>query len=491
MNSAQRPATGIVSIFTVIAVIAAGAYFLFGGKDASGTVTETVRIDRGDIQRSVATSGAVRALVTVEVGTQLSGQIAELFADFNSQVTQGQLIARIDPKTFESRVQQAGADLKVAQANVEVQQAAIARAEANLRRARLDFERQEPLLKKGTISQTSFDTVRADYEAAQAELQMARAELANARAAVEQRRAVLTSAEIDLERTYIRSPVDGVVIERVVNVGQTVAASMSSPVLFKIANDLRDIQIQASVDEADIGNVKQGNEVTFSVDAYPDDKFSGNVEVVRLAPVELQNVVTYTVVITAKNPDLKLLPGMTANVEIVTGKRHNVLRVANEALRFRPPDQEQAEEGAHFTAGPSPEQREAVLRRGLEPLGVSGERIQKIAAEMQEQMTAVMENSRRQTLMGSIDPAIVREQMEVIRERILRENLTPEQFDQFQRQTRAGFESRMGQVWIDGGARLEPKMLRLGISDMRYTEITGGEVEEGMEVITRIRGKSS
>ena len=491
MNKIQRPPRSVTSLVVIIAVIAAGAYYLFAGKETARTVTETLKIDRGDIERSVATSGAVRALVTVEVGSQLSGQIAELYADFNSKVTQGQLIARIDPKTFESRVAQAGADLKVAKASAEVQKAAIARAEATLRRTRLDFERQQPLLKKGTISQTSFDAVRADYEAAQAEVQMARAELENALAAVEQRQAVLSSAEIDLERTYIRSPVDGVVIERVVNVGQTVAASMSSPVLFKIANDLRDIQIEASVDEADIGNVKQGDDVTFSVDAYPDDKFSGSVEQVRLAPTELQNVVTYTVIITARNPDVKLLPGMTANVEIITGKRHDVLRVANEALRFRPPEQEGQAEGAAFSAGPSPEQRLAFLRRSLQPLGVSEERIQKIAAEMREQMAAVMQNAQKQTLMGSLDPAVVRQQMAIIRDRIMQENLTPDQFDQFQRQARAGSESRFGRVWVDNNGKPEQKMLRLGISDARYTEIIGGDVAEGTEVITRIREKSS
>ena len=205
---------------------------------------------------------------------------------------------------------------------------------------------------------------------------------------------------------------------------------MSSPVLFKIANDLRDIQIEASVDEADIGNVKQGNDVTFSVDAYPDDKFIGSVEQVRLAPTELQNVVTYTVIITAKNPDLKLLPGMTANVEIVTGKRHNVLRVVNEALRFRPPEQE-GQQGTAFSAAPSPEQRLAFLRRSLQPLGVSEERIQKIAAEMQEQMAAVMQNAQKQTLMGSLDPAVVRQQMGIVLDRIMQENLTPDQFDEF------------------------------------------------------------
>lgn len=325
--------------FVIIGAILVSGYLYFYQDDSEPIITiETAIVERGDINRGVATSGSVRALVTVEVGSQLSGQIAELNVDFNSAVTAGQLIARIDPKTFESRVQQSEADLKVAKATIQVKQAGITRTEANLRRAELDFNRQKTLLQKGTVSETTMDAARAEYESTKAEVEMAKAELDNARAAAKQRKAALDSAAIDLERTFIRSPIDGVVIERSVDVGQTVAASLSSPVLFKIAQDLREIQIEANVDEADIGNVKKGNSTSFTVDAYPDEEFTGSVGQVRLSPTELQNVVTYTVIISAMNPDMKLLPGMTANVEIVTGIRQNVLRVANEALRFRPRD---------------------------------------------------------------------------------------------------------------------------------------------------------
>ena len=325
--------------FVIIGAILVSGYLYFYQDDSEPIITiETAIVERGDINRGVATSGSVRALVTVEVGSQLSGQIVELNVDFNSAVTAGQLIARIDPKTFESRVQQSEADLKVAKATIQVKQAGITRTEANLRRAELDFNRQKTLLQKGTVSETTMDAARAEYESTKAEVEMAKAELDNARAAAKQRKAALDSAAIDLERTFIRSPIDGVVIERSVDVGQTVAASLSSPVLFKIAQDLREIQIEANVDEADIGNVKKGNSTSFTVDAYPDEEFTGSVGQVRLSPTELQNVVTYTVIITAMNPDMKLLPGMTANVEIVTGIRQNVLRVANEALRFRPRD---------------------------------------------------------------------------------------------------------------------------------------------------------
>jgi HlyD family secretion protein len=310
-----------------------------GSESGSGQTAkiETSTLEIGDINRVVATSGAVRPLITVEVGSQLSGQLEELYVDFNSEVKAGQVIALIDSKTFESRVLQNKADLEVANSNVIVQGANIDRAKANLRKARLEYERAEPLANTGTLSTSDFDSALANYESAKADLTMAEAQLQNALANQQQRQALLESVEIDLERTKIRSPIDGVVIERAVDKGQTVAASLSSPVLFRIAQDLREIQIEANVDEADIGNVTRGNETSFSVDAYPDLEFKGKVEQVRLSPNETNNVVTYTVIITARNPDLKLLPGMTAIVEIVTGKSENVLRVSNDAIRFKPP----------------------------------------------------------------------------------------------------------------------------------------------------------
>jgi HlyD family secretion protein len=233
-------------------------------------------------------------------------------------------------------VREAEAAVQVAEAGTALQRAAITRAEANLRKAERDHRRAESLQARGTASQATLDAAVAAFEAAEAELAIARAEAANAEATLLQRNAALESARIELDRTYIRSPIDGVVIERSVEVGQTVAASLSAPKLFTIAQDLTRIQIDAQVDEADIGQVTAGNPVTFGVDAFPAESFTGTVEQLRLAPESLQNVVTYTVVIAARNDDGRLLPGMTANVEILTGERRNVRVVPNEALRFRP-----------------------------------------------------------------------------------------------------------------------------------------------------------
>lgn len=479
-------------IFVIIGAILVGGYLYFYQDESEPIFTiETVIVERGDINRGVATSGSVRALVTVEVGSQLSGQIAELKVDFNSVVSAGQLIARIDPKTFESRVQQSEADLKVAKATIQVKQAGITRTEANLRRAELDYNRQKTLLQKGTVSETSLDAARAEYESTKAEVEMAKAELDNARAAAKQRKAALDSAMIDLERTYIRSPIDGVVIERSVDVGQTVAASLSSPVLFKIAKDLREIQIEANVDEADIGNVKKGNSISFTVDAYPDEEFTGNVGQVRLFPTELQNVVTYTVIITAMNPDMKLLPGMTANVEIVTGIRQNVLRVANQALHFRPQDAMETEsrinDGAASPGGRHGDRMEK-MHAELEKLGVSNEEIQEIKEGMRQGMAAM----REQMQSGSGDPSALREQMIANRDQILQRVLMPEQFDQFIHATTTSIKIRQGELWIQNNAgEKERRSIRLGLSDDHYTEIIDGDIEEGTEVITRVREKKS
>ena len=255
--------------------------------------------------------------------------------------------------------------------------------------------------------------------------------LINARAALQQRQALLESAEIDLGRTKIRSPIDGVVIERAIDKGQTVAASLSSPTLFSIAQDLVDIQIEANVDEADIGNVKEGNSATFTVDAYPDAEFSGVVNQVRLAPNEQNNVVTYTVIVTARNPDLKLLPGMTAIVEIVTGKSDDVMRVANQAIRFKPAADSELAALSTSAKGSS---------RGGPPGGGGGRR-----------------NITRHAAGLGLD----------------------------EQQTRAG------QLWIQSpDGEIKPVQVRFGIADDNYTQVMGSKIKEGDLVVTRIRKAS-
>lgn len=475
----------------LVAIIIAVVFGLSGNTNTISTTTsiETATINTGNITRVVATSGSVRPLITVEVGSQVSGQIKEILVDFNSEVSEDQLLAVIDPQSFESRVLQNTADFQVANSNVIVQQANIDRAKANLRRARLEYERAEPLSAKGTLSISELDTALAAFDSATADLTMAEAQLENALATRDQRQASLKSVEIDLERTKIRSPIDGVVIERAVDQGQTVAASLSSPVLFYIAQDLTEIQIEANVDEADIGNVSEGNEVTFSVDAFPDSEFKGSVNQVRLAPNEANNVVTYTVIITASNPGRKLLPGMTAIVEIVTGRSENVLRVSNDAIRFKPAaDSELAKkvsaknDGAHSgkrRGGPNMDQLKVSL-------DIDDATALLIDSELSEVLAGI--RSQFQTLSAGEDRSALRQQMSQRTTAVFKKHLTPEQFRQYQQIRKQAAETRSGQLWVQStNGEINPVPVRFGISDDNYTQVFGKNIEEGTVVITRIR----
>ena len=279
-------------------------------------------VDRGAIIQSVAATGVLQAVTTVQVGSQVSGNIQSLEADFNSVVRAGQIIARLDPSLFEARVAQMQANLTMAVAGVE-------RAHANLSDTRQKFERARELAQKQLVSSSELDSAEAAHQAGGADLK-------SSQASVEQAQANLHQAQVDLGHTIIRAPIDGVVIQRSVDVGQTVAASFQAPILFVIAGDLRRMQVRSSIDEADIGQVRPGQEVTFTVDAHPDRSFHGTVEQVRLQPVTEQNVVTYDTIIAVQNQDLLLLPGMTATVYIVIERRDQALRLPAAALRFRP-----------------------------------------------------------------------------------------------------------------------------------------------------------
>jgi len=449
---------------------------------------ETATVERGEIIRSVATSGSVEALVMVEVGSQLSGQVKEIYADFNDPVSAGEIIALIDPQTFQSRLSQAEADLKVAGANISVRQASITRTEANLRKSRREYERQKPLAEQGTISASDLDATQAQFEVMQAELKMEQAQLRNAEAAYEQRVAAMEAARVDLERAQIRSPIDGVIIERSVDVGQTVAASMSAPKLFLIARDLSEIQIEADVDEADIGNIAEGNNVSFSVDAYPDRTFSGQVKQIRLAPNEEANVVTYTVIISAANFDRRLFPGMTANVEIVTGNREDVLRLSNDAFRFRPPTSNANPFAQPTQSGGGPGGARGgdgnfagQFNQNLKKLGLAQQTIDAISNDIRRQRSSI----RSQFQNPDADREAIRQQMSSMRDQILSQHLTSgQQRELAMLLTAAG---RRVNIWIKNeDGQPEAMAIRIGISDDRFTEIISG-LAEGDEVVTRMR----
>lgn len=311
-------------LWLAVAVVAAALLvWRWSSGDAEQPEYQTAVIDRGDISAQVTATGTLSALVTVEVGSQVSGRVQALMADFNTKVSKGQLIATIDPSLFEAEALQSGANLEAAQAE-------LLRAQVQARDARRQSDRARELATTGLLSKGEAETAAATADAADASV-------AAARAGVTQARAALTRANTNLAYTRIVSPTDGVIISRSVDVGQTVAASLQAPVLFTIAQDLRQMQVNTSVSESDVGRIKEDMPASFTVDAYPRERFEGRVRQVRDVATVLQNVVTYDAVINVENPDLKLKPGMTANVSFTYAHREHVLRVPNAALRFRPP----------------------------------------------------------------------------------------------------------------------------------------------------------
>jgi len=311
----------IVALLSVLLAVGGYAYWRRGQEAAQGAyVTEP--IERGSIASIVTATGTVNPVTTVQVGTYVSGPIQAIYVDFNSPVKKGQLVAKIDPAPFQVKVLQAEADVANNRAKVE-------KDRADLKLKRLTLDRNRELLKKNLISQNDVDTAKSNYD-------QAVAQLALDRASIKQSEASLQEARINLAYTDIRSPVDGVVVSRNVDVGQTVAASFQTPTLFLIAQDLTKMQVHTNVSESDIGSVSQGQPASFTVDAYPGKAFSGTVAQVRNAPITVQNVVTYDVVIAVDNANLELKPGMTANVNITTAQRDDVLKIPLRAVRFNP-----------------------------------------------------------------------------------------------------------------------------------------------------------
>ena len=308
MTIMRRPKARIIGILVLLALLigVGGVAWLRSEKSPK---YRTAPVERGEIVATVSASGTLNAVTTVQVGSQVSGKIKNLYADFNSRVEKGQLIGRIDPDTFEAKVNQVKADADSAKVAVK---------DAKIKR-----DSRAALFQEGGISQEERDSAQASYDSAAARLEAALA--------------ALRAAQVDLDRSYIYAPVNGVVIARNVDVGQTVAASLQAPTLFLIAEDLNKMQVDTNVDEADISRIQVGQQTTFTVDAFPGEVFKGQVVQIRQAPIVQQNVVTYNVVVAVVNPDLKLKPGLTANVRILVDRRASALKIPNAALRFKPP----------------------------------------------------------------------------------------------------------------------------------------------------------
>ena len=322
-----RPFPGLLIAAIVIVAVAAGGWFWWRDSRAASadSAWRTVKVERGDIRVAISATGTLSAISTVTVGSQISGQVTEVLVDFNSAVKKDEVLARIDPRTYEAQIEQGAAQIASARAS-------LTQAQATLRNAELDYRRKADLGTQKLVSQADVDLARAAYD-------QARAQVASTEAQIRQQTASTETTRVNLERTVIRSPVDGVVLTRTIEAGQTVAASLQAPELFTIAEDLSKMKIELAVDEADIGQVKAGLAVSFTADAFPDRQFRGVVDQVRLAATTTNNVVTYPVVVSVDNSDGTLLPGLTVNAEIEVSRRDDVLKVANAALRFKPASQ--------------------------------------------------------------------------------------------------------------------------------------------------------
>jgi HlyD family secretion protein len=521
-------------VAVALLVLALLVWFVFFRGGGGGRVTyETGKVDRGNVETSVSSSGSVSALVTVTVGSQISGILQEVLVDYNAKVKKGQLLAVIDPATYRSRLQSAQADLVVQQATIGSQEVQLSNAQVSLDQARRDYDRAQMLADKGLISTNDLEKARNAFEQAQNDLKIAQANLNNARAQAMKVRANVDQARIDLSRTEIRSPVDGVVVSRDVDPGQTVAAQMQAPELFKIAQDLARIQIETKVDEADIGSIREGAEASFTVDAYPARSFRGHVAQVRINGQATQNVVTYSVMVQAENRDQVLLPGMTANVKVITNRREQVLRVPGSALRFRPaqagdnsallgmtgssggsrsrgggggipgggfpgggpggpPGAGGASSGASAAAERTiVEMTPDVMRQlGLDAKQQTAvtEALQKVAerARAQSQTGSTnplgggMPNFR--AMFGSNDAALNRQRVE----NALRGILSDEQMQQYLA-LGSNQSVRPGTVYmLDKSGKPAGRAVRVGLADDNYTEVVEG-LKEGDEIVVRAR----
>jgi len=321
----------------VAVVVAAGAVIAFALNRDGQVQHFTAKVERGDIKDSVEATGTINAVITVQVGSQVSGTIAKLNADFNSRVRKGDVVALIDPALFKGALLQAAADLENAKANLVAAQANLEKAKAGLVQTKADYDRTVGLFRSGIMSQQQLDLAKANYDSANAAVSAAAASVTQGEAQVSQKQAAVEVAQTNLNYTVIRSPIDGTVVARNVDVGQTVAASLQAPTIFTIAQDLSKMWVYAKTDESDVGNIKVGKPVTFKVDAFPKDTFHGMVSQVRMNATTVQSVVTYDTIIEFGNPELKLFPGMTAYVTIPVATVENALKLPNTALRYKPP----------------------------------------------------------------------------------------------------------------------------------------------------------
>lgn len=485
----------------LLLVAAIAAFFLLRGGDKADAY-RTEAVGRGEIVRSVSASGALEALVTVQVGSQLSGQVTEVLVDYNDRVRKGQVLAILDPQTQRSAVEQAQASVAASAAAVRSQQASLQQAQAQVELAQAEYNRQKFLFDKGIVAKAALDTASAQLSTTRAAVTAARAQIGQAQAQVQQQQASLRSNQANLGRTTIVAPIDGIIIDRQIEPGQTVASGLNVAVLFTLAQDLSRVQALIRVDEADIGSVKEGQAVRFTVDSFPNDNFTGVVTEVRKLPTTESNVVAYTLVAEAENPGEKLLPGMTANADIILDRRENVLRVPNSALRFTPAGME-----AQATArgGGSPFGGPGAVGGGQRRGGQGGNPMNRIVEELnldaaQKAKTdpiLAAAQAKARAARGGGAAASGGAQRGGGRANPARAAAMNEAFDQIKPLLRPDQQAKLetlrgrfagggqrGVVWVLRDGKPVQVPVRIGATDGSYTEVMGRALKAGDQVIT-------
>ncbi|MEP3889323.1 MAG: efflux RND transporter periplasmic adaptor subunit [Hellea sp.] len=449
---------------------------------AQGPSLQTGRVSLGEIAKIINATGTVRPDITVQVGSEVSGKLLSVDVDFNSVVKKGDVLAVIDPENLENRVAQVEASVSNRQAEIRINQASLKRTEINAAQSKRSLERRSQLFAENAISKAQLEETERAMLIADADIELAQARLNGSQSSLRSAQADLRSARVDLSRTVIRAPVDGVVIERLVDPGQTVAASFSAPELFKIAGDLSKIKIDAAIVESDVSGLDAGDPVSFSVDAYPGRVFRGKIDQLRLKSTTQSNIVTYTAVVDAANADGVLMPGMTTNLQITTNSKTGILRIPATAERFRPtPDQIKKWATTETEAGNA--DVDPKTRERMNALGLAKPRIDNLMSAMARDTEKLREqiNDPTQTWRKVSRMKQLRETYDGI----IKKELSSTEYQDYRRLLQANAQTRDAQLWIKSGDKMKQVDVGLGLSDGSYVEVISG-LSENDAVITAI-----
>lgn len=433
---------------------------------------ETSAVSRGEISKIINGTGTVRPEITVEVGTEVSGRILSVSVDYNSVVKKGDILAEIDPENLQNRVEQNLAQVENRSSDITIQKAALKRAEVNAAQAKRSLERRQKLFDEEAISQSQLEQSERTMNLAVADLELSKARVAGALSSLKQSEANLRTAKVNLSRAVIRAPIDGMVIERLVDPGQTVAASLSAPKLFRIAGDLSKIQVDAAIVEGDVSGLDAGDKTTFNVDAYPGRAFSGVVEQLRFKSEKRNNIVTYTAVIKANNDERLLMPGMTANLQITTNSKTGILRIPTTAERFRPtPDQikkwkaAEKEDGKEKDA--APKARARLLAIGLDAASVEAimTLIKTETEDVRERIADPTQIWRRVSNQKTLRDIV---------NKIIKDELNSVEYQAYRQAVQADAKTRDAELWVKDGEKMRQVTVGLGLSDGSFTEVLEG-----------------